>query len=231
MPLLLPLVFLLLPFAAHAIPAAATAEQTLFSGATAMSTPWQSESDRSIFVDISFDHLGLSSPPAVISRILHRGGVDMLDPIANVTGFFTPRKISKAGFRLRLKYADGDARNLTTTTAKIADWRVGWVAATNRHPGLMDKTPFELRVELFKQFVNEDPALIRAFLGQDYYPMLRNHPKPLPPKKPLNETVKTNSTTTKPKTANTSAGDEKASSPSSANAKEKTTTTDERKTE
>jgi len=105
---------------------------------------------------------------------------------------------------------------MTVSTAKIQDWRVSWVAVTNRHPGLLDKTPFEQRVVLFKQFVEEDPQLIRAFrfkyrrgttltppparpglfLGQDYFPMLRNHPKPLPPVKPVNATgnATTNST-------------------------------------
>jgi hypothetical protein len=201
------LVLLLLMCSPALAATAAPQEQTLYAGSTPMgSTNWVSESSNSIFVDVNFDHLGLTAPPAVLTRLMHRGSVEFMDPIANVTGFFSPRKVTKSGFRLRLKFAEGDGRNMSATTAKIGDWRVAWVAATNRHPGLLDKTPFEQRVVLFTQFVDEDPALIRLFMGQDYYPMLRNHPKPLPPKKPAGVNATTASGN---KTENDEAGKQK----------------------
>jgi len=57
--------------------AQAATEVTMYSGSTPLgSTLWMAESQNSIYVDVNFDHLGLTAPPAVLTRLIHRLGCD-----------------------------------------------------------------------------------------------------------------------------------------------------------
>ena len=56
-----------------------------------------------------------------------RSSLDLLSPLANLTGTGMPRSRGK-GFRLRLNY--DDKRNVTTWSAK--SWRVRWVAVSEK---------------------------------------------------------------------------------------------------
>ena len=154
--------------------------QTLFSGVTPSNANWQAEGVGTVSLDIQ-TRLSLTSTPTYLCRVVHRFSASTTtfseyDPLTNVTGACTPRNPTAHGFKVRLRYAD--SRNLTVT--KASDWRVMWVAATNKHPGMNAYKPssIEAQAELLKQFIEEEPSLVKGLLGSEYFPMERNIPKP-----------------------------------------------------
>ena len=172
--------------------------KTVYSGVTPSNAHWQSEGAGSVSLQID-TRLGLTSTPTYLCRITSRfssltststlllGGEDPFDPLANVTGACTAKNPTAHGFKVRLRYADGVNKNMTVS--KAADFRVHWIAVTNKHPGLGDVvTPLEAQAELIKQMINEEPqVVVKGLLGTEYYAMKRNQPKPIPPK-PKNST-------------------------------------------
>lgn len=179
----------------------------IFSGVTPSNANWQSEGANTVSLTID-TRLGLTSTPTYLCRITSRyssiskvslfGSMeeDAFDPLANVTGNCTPRKPTAQGFKVRLRYAEGSNRNMTV--AKASDFKVHWVAATNKFGNLGSKE-FELerQAELIKQLIYEEPVMVKALLGLDYVAMQRNQPKPTPASKPTSSSkAKKNSTTT-----------------------------------
>lgn len=160
--------------------------QTLFFGSTANNAPWQADGAGSVSLDVQ-TRLDLTSVPTYLCRVVHRFSASSFsffdfDPLTNVTGACTPRNPTASGFKVRLRYADD--RNLTV--AKVSDWRVIWIAATNKHPGTEKPSSVEAQAELIKQLINEEPVVVKGLLGSEYMPMLSQLPKS--PQKKVNET-------------------------------------------
>jgi hypothetical protein len=171
--------------------------QTLFSGSTANNAPWQAEGQGSVSLDVQ-TRLSLTSVPTYLCRIVHRFSASSnsffdFDPLTNVTGACTPRNPTANGFKVRLRYSDD--RNLTVS--KVSDWRVLWIAATNKHPGAEKPSSIEATANLIKQLINEEQAVVKGLLGSEYMPMLSNLPKPKPPPETgkNNKTAEANDTT------------------------------------
>lgn len=177
--------------------------QTLFSGSTANNAPWQAQGQGSVSLEIQ-TRLQLTSVPTYLCRIVHRFSASSnsffdFDPLTNVTGSCTPKNPTANGFKVRLRYSDD--RNLTVS--KVSDWRVLWVAATNKHPGAEKPSSIEATANLIKQLINEEPSIVKGLLGSEYMPMLSMLPKPKPPpeanksNKTASETNETTSTNAK----------------------------------
>ncbi len=80
-----------------------------------------------------------------------------------MTGACTPRSPSAQGFKVRIRYTDG--RNMTL--GRISDFRVLWIAATNKHAGLGDfpSSSVAAQAELLRQLIHEEPQVVKGLLG------------------------------------------------------------------
>jgi len=169
--------------------------QTLFSGVTPSNAGWQADGIGSVSLEVQ-TRLQLTSVPSYLCRIVHRFSASTtsffdFDPLSNVTGACTARNPTTTGFKVRLRYADD--RNLTV--AKVSDWRVLWIAATNKHPGTDKPASIEAQAELMKQLIEEDPLVVRGLLGPEYMPMQSALPKPKPPPQTKVNQTEANETT------------------------------------
>ncbi|KAH9261498.1 hypothetical protein BASA81_000154 [Batrachochytrium salamandrivorans] len=176
---------------------ACQAQKTVYSGVTPSNAHWESEGTNSVSLKID-TRLGLTSTPTYLCRVTSRFSSvsfqfeDAFDPLANVTGACTPRSATADGFKVRLRYLDGSSKNMTVSRA--SDFRINWIAVTNKHSGMADKKPgMESQAELIKQLMNEEPLVVKGLLGQEYYPMQRNQFKPKP--KPASSSSKSQNTT------------------------------------
>jgi len=186
--------------AASFVLAATQKPQTLFSGATGSNAGWKADGAGSVSLEVQ-TRLQLTSVPTYLCRIVHRFSATStffdFDPLTNVTGACTPRNPTTSGFKVRLKYADD--RNLTV--AKVSDWRVLWIATTNKHPGTDKPASIEAQAELIKQLIEEDSQVVKGLLGPEYMPMLSQLPKPKPPQQKANSTNDSSDNTTSNKKA------------------------------
>lgn len=181
---------------------ACQAQKTVYSGVTPSNAHWESEGTNSVSLKID-TRLGLTSTPTYLCRVTSRFSSvsfqfeEAFDPLTNVTGACTPRSATADGFKVRLRYVDGSSKNMTV--ARASDFRINWVAVTNKHAGMADKKAgMESQAELIKQLVNEEPLVVKGLLGQEYYAMQRNQPKPKPkpaPKAPTTNATNANATT------------------------------------
>jgi hypothetical protein len=145
---------------------------TIYFGVTSMgSTQWTSEGGNSISVDVSTSHLQLTSIPTYVTRIITRNSqfntfdtLPGLDVLANISGVAVPRTSSASGFKMRLRSNDSN-KNLTVVTAKANDFRVVWMAATSKHPGIENFSPNSVgaHAELVRQILYEEPVIMKGF--------------------------------------------------------------------
>jgi hypothetical protein len=168
--------------------------QTLYSGATGSNAGWQVDGAGSVSVEVQ-TRLQLTSVPTYLCRVVHRFSAATasffdFDPMTNVTGACTPRNPTTSGFKVRLRYSDG--RNMTVV--KVSEWRVLWIATTNKHPGTEKAASIEAQAELIKQLIDEEPLVVKGLLGSEYMPMLSQLPKPKPPPTKSNKTAEANDT-------------------------------------
>mmetsp|Transcript_9017 Transcript_9017/g.10503 ORF Transcript_9017/g.10503 Transcript_9017/m.10503 type:complete len:272 (-) Transcript_9017:1574-2389(-) len=195
--------------------------KSIYSGASpAGATKWLSDSSGSIYTDVDLSHLNLDRTPRYICSVTASSkGSTLLNSaeniklsgkvfspeglaLMNVTGKSYPRKASARGFRLRLKYAAEDGRNLTASVARIGGWRVKWIAITNDHPimktligenedvDLSYLTPASY-IKMVESIIREEKEFTSGLLGRDYELPLSQQPKPKPKPKPKAEGGKT----------------------------------------
>lgn len=160
------------------------AQKTVYSGVTPANAQWENDGNNAVSLRIE-TRLGLTSAPTYLCRVTSRFSSvtfsfeDTFDPLNNVTGACVPRSATADGFTVRLRYAEGSNKNMTVSRA--SDFRIHWIAVTNKHVGMADKAPgVNAQAELIKQLINEDPLIVKGLLGVEYYAMERNQPKPKP---------------------------------------------------
>lgn len=192
----------------------------LSSGATPSgNTDWKSDSLGSISVKVKTSHLNLHKPPAFFTSLTSASRRPLLDAgasitkvliedvnMANVTGSNQPKRVSADGFMLRMRYPKEEERNLTTTSARVNNWRVKWVAVTDDSPLLKSLEGLETEeervdgrvsqtvayVRLLRQLVMENPVMVNGLLGKEYELPESKQPKAKakPAKKKKSETKK-----------------------------------------
>lgn len=196
--------------------------KTIFAGATPSGdTRWVADAAGSIYSDVDVSFLKFDRPPVFFSTVTvdYKKGALFLDgaddiaakrafssegaALVNVTGAYSPRKVTVNGFRVRLRNRPEAGKNLTALTARTGGWRVRWVAITQEHPILQtlqsqagDVRPTSLAsvasINIMRAVLNEEEEIVKALYGREYELPLSQQPKPKPKPKPKQENATEN---------------------------------------
>ena len=144
---------------------------------------------------MDYSYLKLTKAPLVVSSVIAERAypaslcvglkaenftkcMDKADELKNVTGVSSARKVTKNGFRVRLRYNSADGRNLTTSPARLGHWRVRWMAVPYeniRQPAPADASEEDLPLDeatayaiVLQELLKENAAVVKPLMSNKY---------------------------------------------------------------